>query len=486
MRFYTNVTALGNNILVRGYENGRSVKFKEEFYPTLFVKSNKESKYKTLEGESVEPIKPGTIRDCREFFKKYDGVDGFKIFGNEKYIYQYISEKYPEDEIKWDMSKINLVTIDIEVQSEYGFPDPWECNEEMLTISIQDYNTKAITTWGRKPYYPTQANVTYHHYSDEQEMLRAFLNWWTVNTPDIVTGWNCRLYDIPYICGRINRLFGNKVMRELSPWNYVNHEEITLNGRPHNVFDLIGISVLDYMDLYKKFTYTNQESYRLDYIALVELGQKKLDHSEFDTFKDFYRGNWKKFVDYNIVDVELVDRLEDKLRLIELVITMAYDGKVNLRDPMFQVRLWDAIIYNYLKKHNVVIPQMDRSEKESKFAGAYVKEPVPGVYDWVVSFDLNSLYPHLIMQYNISPETLQESRHPSVSVERILNEDITFEMYKDFAVCANGAMFSKKEEGFLPKLMKKMYAERKAFKTQMLKSKQKLVDIESEIKRRGL
>ncbi len=266
MRFYTNVTALGNNILVRGYENGRSVKFKEEFYPTLFVKSNKESKYKTLEGESVEPIKPGTIRDCREFFKKYDGVDGFKIFGNEKYIYQYISEKYPEDEIKWDMSKINLVTIDIEVQSEYGFPDPWECSEEMLTISIQDYNTKAITTWGRKPYYPTQANVTYHHYSDEQEMLRAFLNWWTVNTPDIVTGWNCRLYDIPYICGRINRLFGNKVMRELSPWNYVNHEEITINGRPHNVFDLIGISVLDYMDLYKKFTYRTKRV--IDWITL--------------------------------------------------------------------------------------------------------------------------------------------------------------------------------------------------------------------------
>ena len=97
-------------------------------------------------------------------------------------------------------------------------------------------------------------------------MLCAFLNWWTVNTPDIVTGWNCRLYDIPYICGRINRLFGNKVMRELSPWNYVNHEEITLNGRPHNVFDLIGISVLDYMDLYKKFTYKTKRV--IDWITL--------------------------------------------------------------------------------------------------------------------------------------------------------------------------------------------------------------------------
>jgi DNA polymerase elongation subunit (family B) len=240
------------------------------------------------------------------------------------------------------------------------------------------------------------------------------------------------------------------------------------------------------MELYKKFTYVNRESYRLDFIAETELGQKKLDHSEFDTFKDFYTKDWKKFVDYNIVDVELVDRLEDKLKLIELVITMAFDAKVNFVDPMGQVKLWDTIIYNYLKKKNVVIPQKQSSGKSEKFEGAYVKEPIPGAYDWVVSFDLNSLYPHLIMQYNISPETLQETRHPSASVDKILNEELTFELYKDYAVCSNGAMYSKEKQGFLPELMKKMYAERKAFKGQMLKSKQKLVDIEGEMKRRGL
>ena len=240
------------------------------------------------------------------------------------------------------------------------------------------------------------------------------------------------------------------------------------------------------MELYKKFTFVNRESYRLDFIAETELGQKKLDHSEFNTFKDFYNGDWKKFVDYNIVDVELVDRMEDKLRLIELVITMAFDAKVNFVDPMGQVKLWDTIIYNYLKKKKIVIPQKQMSAKDEKFAGAYVKEPAPGVYDWVVSFDLNSLYPHLIMQYNISPETLQEQRHPSASVEKILNEDLTFEMYKDNTICSNGAMYRKDVKGFLPLLMEKMYAERKAFKGEMLKSKQKLVDIEGEMKRRGI
>ncbi len=175
MRFYTNVQMIGNNFLVRGYENGRKLMFQEKYNPTLFVKSKRETKYRTLEGEPVEPIQPGLVRDCRDFIKKYDGVEGFKVYGNERYQYQYISDKYPEEEIKFDLNKIGLVTMDIEVQSEEGFPDPESCSEEMLSISIQDYATKQITTWGRHPYTPSQKNVTYHYHSDEIAMLEAFL-----------------------------------------------------------------------------------------------------------------------------------------------------------------------------------------------------------------------------------------------------------------------------------------------------------------------
>ena len=231
MRFYTNVQMIGNDFLVRGYENGEHISFREKYAPTLFVKSKKDTKYKTLEGEKVEPIKPGLVRDCREFFNKYDGVDGFKVFGNDRYVYQYISDKYSEDEIKFDISKIKLITMDIEVQAEEGFPDPSSCSEEMLTISIQDAATKKIITWGRKPYTPTQSNVTYHYYPDEVEMLNAFLYWWQNNTPEVVTGWNVRLYDIPYLCGRIDRIMGTKKMKELSPWKIVNPDKITITGR---------------------------------------------------------------------------------------------------------------------------------------------------------------------------------------------------------------------------------------------------------------
>ena len=472
MRFYTNVQMVGNNFLVRGYEDGQKKIYKEEYQPTLYVKSKKESKWKTLEGDNVEPIQPGTIRDCREFYKKYDGVDGFPIYGNERYVYQYISDKYPDEEIKFDISKISLVTMDIEVQAEEGFPDPESCSEEMLTISIQDNATKQIITWGRKPYTPSQKNVTYHHHEDEVAMLNAFLYWWSNNTPDVITGWNVRLYDIPYLCGRISRIMGEKKMKLLSPWGLVSQDEAYISGRKFNVYDIAGLTTLDYLELYKKFTYKAQESYRLDYIAQVELGQKKLDHSEFNTFKDFYRGNWKKFVDYNIIDVELVDRLEDKMKLIELALTMAYDAKVNYADVFYQVRMWDNIIYNYLKQRDIVIPPKIRSDKNEKYAGAYVKEPIPGKYDWVVSFDLNSLYPHLIMQYNISPETLLPEKHPAATVDRILKQEISFELYKDNAVCANGAMYRKDVKGFLPELMEKMYAERVIFKKRMLAAKQ--------------
>ena len=472
MRFYTNVYQRFNEMLVRGYEDGKQFSYREEFAPTFYVPSKKDSKWKTLDGESVEPIKPGKISDCKEFVEKYKDVNGFAIYGNDNYKAQYISDKYPEDEIKFDISKIGLYTIDIEVAAEEGFPDIHNVAEELLAITLQNAATKHITCFASRPFNNTRKDVTFVLCNDEFDLINKFLDWWQLNAPDVITGWNCELYDIPYIVRRIERLMGEKVVRKLSPWGNVRQREIQMHGRPQITCELAGISVIDYLDLYKKFTYTNQESYRLDHIAFVELGQRKLDHSEFDTFRDFYTGNWQKFIEYNIIDVELVDRLEDKMKLIELALTMAYDAKVNYNDVFFQVRTWDAIIYNYLKRNNIVIPPKERSEKDSQYAGAYVKEPIPGKYDWVVSFDLNSLYPHLIMQYNISPETLQESRHPSTTVNKILNQEITFEMYKDYAVCANGAMYRKDIKGFLPQLMEKMYGDRVIFKKKMLAAKQ--------------
>jgi DNA polymerase elongation subunit (family B) len=404
-KWYTSVKQIGNNIYVRGYDNGVHFKDKVEYYPTFFVRSKTPTEYKTLHNQYVAPVNPGTIKESRQWLEQYREVEGFDVYGNENSIYQYISDAYPA-EIEFDINKIKLVTIDIETTADNGFPDVAECNESVLLITIQDYSTKKIITWGTKPYNNAQSNVKYISCVDEVELLNKFISWWEDYLPEVLTGWNIQYFDIPYLVGRIGKVLGSSYVKKLSPWNVVTQKESLVNNRQQIHYEISGVSQLDYLELYKKFTYSAQESYRLEYIAEVELGETKLDHTEFDTFKDFYTEDWNKFVKYNVIDVELVDKLEDKMKLIELAITMAYDAKVNYADVLYQVRMWDSIIYNYLKQKNVVIPLKVRSEKSDSYAGAYVKEPVPGLYDWVVNFDLNSLYPHLIMQYSISPETL--------------------------------------------------------------------------------
>ena len=469
MKFYTNVEQAGNRLLFRGYEGGQSVSYRVPFNPTLYVPTKNYSEWRTLEGDCVEPIKQGSINEAKEFVKKYKDVEDFDIYGNTRYLYQYIAEQHPEEEIAYDVSKIRVFNIDIETAAENGFPNIETADQEILAITIKDSYTGRFLVFGARPFDNKDEMVDYMHFRSEESMLSAFLDYWNQNFPDVITGWNVQLFDIPYIARRIDRVLGEKYAKMLSPWKLISSREIFIKGRKQIAYDLPGISTLDYLELYRKFTYTNQESYRLDHICFVELGEKKLDHSEFDTFKEFYENDWQKFIEYNIHDVRLVDKLDDKMKLLELAFTMAYDAKVNYEDVFSQVRMWDNYIYCELLKRKIAIPPKKEATKTEKYAGAYVKEPKPGFYDWVVSFDLNSLYPHLIMQYNISPETLQDTRHPSVTVDKILEKQV--EISGDFAVCANGAQYTKEKHGFLPQMMKKMYDSRVIFKKRMIEAK---------------
>ena len=488
MKFYTSVQQSGNTILVRGYDHGRQFSDRVKFDPTLFLPTNKPSEWKTLDGKRVRPVKQGTIKDAKEFVETHKEMADFPVYGQTRYNNQYILEEYPWDEMKFDMNQIRIFTIDIETGAENGFPDIETADQEILLISIKDSHTGRITVFGSRPYKSTDADVDYLEFKTEVGLLKAFLHYWISNFPDVITGWNVQLFDMPYIIKRIERIIGEKESKMISPWKSILYREIWIKGRKQIAYDISGISCLDYLELYKKFTYTNQESYRLDHICSVELGAKKLDHSEFDTFKEFYTKDWKKFVDYNIVDVRLVDQLDDKMKLIELAITMAYDAKVNFEDVYSQVRMWDNIIYVYLSKRNLVIPPKHESRKDNKYAGAYVKEPIPGIYDWVVSFDLNSLYPHLIMQYNLSPETLLDHRHPTATVDRLLNSEIDISYMEGKTLCANGTYYDTTKRGFLPELMDKIYQERTIYKKRMLKAKQEYeknpsTDLKKEISR---
>ena len=468
-QFYTNVNLVGNNLLYIGYEYGQRIQRKFKFSPTLYVVSNKPTNWKTLDGRYAKPIQFDTVGEARDFKDKYKDVEGFEVHGYDRFLYQYISSEFA-NEVDYDIKTLKITSLDIEVACENGFPNVRECAESLLSITVQDYTTRKLKVFATRDYQNTRGDVDFIYCDSEEHLLRSFLAYWQTDFPDVLTGWNVELYDVPYICGRLERLFGEKEMRQMSPWGMVKREEMEIKGRTQILYNMFGINVLDYMDLYKKFTYTNQESYRLDHIAFVELGQKKLDHSEYENFKDFYTKDWQKFIDYNIKDVELVLQLEEKMKLLELAIALAYDAKVNLKDVYYQVRMWDTLIYNFLSERNVVVPPAKRANKDEKYAGAYVKEPIPGKYDWVVSFDLNSLYPHLIMQYNISPETLGESRHASANVDRILGKSC--EIDPQYATCANGAQYRKDVHGFLPEMMKKIYDERVQSKKLMLIAKQ--------------
>jgi DNA polymerase elongation subunit (family B) len=475
MEFYTSAQPWGDKILVRGYKHGRPYMRKVDFYPTLFVTSKEPSKYQTLEGQFVDEMKPGTIKETKEFVKKYEDVAGFAIYGNTNYAYQYISDTYPDD-INWDMEQLKVFTIDIETETENGFPDIRSANEEILLITVKDLIQKKVVTFSQTKYgeYKTsRTDVTMINARDEQQLLKEFMIWWQQNYPDVITGWNTDFFDVPYLINRITRELGEAFAKKMSPWGIINQRNTFIKGNEEQHYDISGISQLDYLELYKKYTYTKQESYRLDYIAEQELGDKKKENPGTD-FRDFYTNYWDKFVEYNIHDVELVDQLEDKMRLLELHLTMAYQAKINPEDVYSQVRMWDAIIYNHLRKKNIVIPmKVSNGGKDAQFEGAYVKDPIIGQHKWMASFDLNSLYPHLIMQYNISPETLT-SEKLSVTVDKLLNKEIDTDYCKrrDLSLTANGWTYRKDVKGFMPELMEQMYVNRSKYKKQMLKVEQ--------------
>ena len=469
--FYTNVQPFGNYIALRGVDSdGRSFQDKIRYEPTLFVESHKPQnpQWKTLDNRMVAPVRWGSMKDSRQAIKEYGG----SVYGFDQFQYSFISEKFP-GLVNYDMSKIKVAYIDIETSSENGFPDVRSATEEVLAVSIK--MGKDFRVYGCGSYDP-QPGVKYISCVDEKNLLLEFVNDWMMNYPDVITGWNSRFFDIPYMVNRIRNVLGEKIANKLSPWGWFRESEVTLVGnRKQQVFDLVGISSIDYMDAYKKFTYVNQERYSLNHIAYVELGEKKLDYSEYASLHELYKTNYQKFVDYNVHDVILVERLEEKMKLMEMIISLAYMAKCNFNDVFSPVKMWDCIIHNHLRNQNVVIPPKVHETKTEAYEGAFVKDPQIGRHKWVCSFDLNSLYPHLIMQYNISPETIVGMHEESGLVEPLLNREVDtdFLREKNLTMTPNGSLYTRKKQGFLPALMEKMYTDRVKYKKMMIEEQKK-------------
>ena len=470
MNFYTNISQWGNTLLLREVVNGERLTRRIKYKPTLYAPVEKPTEWKTLDGKYVTPVKFDNMKEAREWVDNYKNQPEM-VFGSTMYPYNFIAESYPNT-VEYDVDKILIVTIDIEVQCENGFPAPEQAIEPLLSITVKNHQSKKFVVWGIGKFNNNRDDVMYVECENELHLIKEFLMFWEKHQPDVITGWSTEFFDIPYLCNRIKNLCGEDEIKRLSPWRSVHSREVFQMGRKRQVYEIQGVAHLDYLDLYRKFTYTSQESYRLDHIAFVELGERK-DGNPYETFRDWYTKDYQSFLEYNIMDVELVDKLEDKMKLIELCLTIAYDAKVNYMDVLGSTKYWDVLIYNYLINKKIAIPQKVPKSKPEKFEGAYVKDPIVGMHKWVMSFDLNSLYPHLIMQYNISTETLySQEKVKDMSVDKLLDRKVDTSILKGVTLTPNGALFKTNKRGFLPEIMQTMYDDRVKYKKLLLQAKQ--------------
>jgi DNA polymerase elongation subunit (family B) len=476
-KFYTSVVRYGDKLLYRGYdETGRSVKTRIPFKPTLFMSGESEEGWQTLDGLPMQPLTFDSMSEAKDFDKRYDDVHNLTIGGNTNYVAQFIAEEWP-NEIDYDRSLVRTANIDIEVFSADGFPHPDDAAYPITAICMRE-DTGTYWVWGCGEYTVTREDVLYIKCDNEVDLIRKFIRRFEEYQPNIVTGWNTRFFDIPYILNRCTKLFGDDTLsKRMSPWGLVRERTVSIHGKKNFEYILEGIEQLDYLEVFKKFTYNTigqQESYRLDHIAHVVLGQRKLSYDEHGTLFSLYENDYQKFIDYNIKDVELVHLLDQKLDLISLILTMAYKAGVNYNDTLGTTAIWDTIIYRLLNKQKIVVPKKVEKPKTA-YPGGYVKDPQVGSHDWVTSFDLNSLYPNIIVQYNMSPETVLDGFFNDVSVDKFLSNEINLTgQGVDFSLAPTGIRFSQTKEGVIPTIIKQYYAERRIIKKEMLKAQQEM------------
>lgn len=505
--FYTNVQHIGNKLLFRGVIDGKRVKKRLDYKPRLYIQSkDPKSEFKTLYGQPLEEIQFESINDCRDFKSKYKDIPSFKIYGDNRHEYSFVSEYYTND-VNYNLSDIVVAYIDIETGTEGGYAKPESPFQPITAITLHVGGKFWVFGYGNgtdQTYQTHREDVVYKLCDDEKDLIRQFIAVWVEYMPDIVTGWNaCRSlimgyvnagYDFTYIINRMERLNmgedGEDLIKSLSPWGWIKSRKMHKGKQEINFYEIAGVSMIDYPDMYKKFSTTpSQESYTLDNIANVEIGSRKIDYTEYENLDKLFKENYQKFIEYNIHDVELIIKIEAKNRLIDVILSLAYDSRVNYEDVFSQVRMWDTIIMNELKRDGIMMPPKKGSLKTEQIAGGFVKDPIPGLYKWVASFDFASLYPHLIMGNNISPETLllpedyndeidkwMSDNYHNITVVNLLEKTLDTSILKKYNLCLtpNKQLFVKDIRGFLPRIMDRMFKERSKYKKLMTEAKKEL------------
>ncbi len=498
---YTYCKKIGNRIFVREHTDNDGRIISKFDCDVFFPADSNNTEYKTIYGQPLWKKTYPTVKEASKAIE--DCKKTMTLYGAKTFGYQYIRDIYRHHD-PITHADLKIMNIDIETGRDgFGFSSAEDARCPVTSIAIHQINEDRFIVWGYKDggYKPKQDNVTYVNCRDEREMLSRYITYFSLNRPHILTGWNCKIYDIPYIINRMKKLnFEEKKINSMSPFGLIfAGKDNSSYYRVHQTYDIVGVSLLDYMILFKQFTYKTPENYKLDTIAHMILGDRKLDYSEYANLQDLYDRNYEKFIDYNIKDVDIVSRLDKKLGLFSLVLMLAYRAGINYVDTISPVVTWDLLIYNAIMNKGMV-PLIDIPEAEnSQYVGAFVKEPVPGFYRWVVSVDLNSLYPHLQMGLNISPEkripdnklpkelySIREQLGNAVNgIEVLLNESIDNSPLKQYNVTLtpNGQFYSRDGDGIIPEILEGLYAERKVVKRSMLEDQQELEELRESLVR---
>jgi len=482
--FYSMVSVHKNKIVDVYYDkHGKKHIQKSNFKPSIFLETNEESEYKSIYGKNLTKKNFDSIQDYKYWIR--DNKDLLPLHGNIEPEYQYINEKYSDIDFRYNQMKVFLYDIEV-ISADGSFPVPEKAEEPIVSITIKDKHKNMFYVLSLKPYEKNEtileidpSRIKFKHCKDEEDLLTTFITILKKERPDFLVGWFSSGFDHPYIINRCYNILSEKTVKQMSMFGDVKCKCREINGR--NVFftKIGGITLLDYLDLYKKYTFKPRSSYALNHISDVELGDEKTNYDEYDNFFEFWDKDPQKFIDYNIKDVELIDQMDNKLDLLNLHCSLSYKARCNFTGALGSIKIWDIMIYHYLRDKNILIPPMVHKEFEP-YAGAYVKEPKKGMYDWLVSVDLNSLYPHLIMQYNISPETIIDDQWiPGLVSEKSLDDKFLnkgFDFRFDDTIAANGQYFRKDIKGFLPEMMESLYMERKEVKQNMLHKRQEVID----------
>lgn len=509
--FYTFYGRKGNNIFVR-YKNekGGTETFSKKilYEPSLYIKTNETPDKLSIFDEPLKKITFSNCYEAKETAKGYKDVDGIGLNGNSNYENQFIIDLFKGEPPEYDANKINIGMVDIEVDApEFPLPDEakWPINATALySTTLKKFYSFALSnpngdSWSidNSPENIKQLDVQYEQFETETELIEAvFLSIKSLGI-DIITGWNSDGFDVPYLYTRGCKIMGEAFVKStLSPFNMIDvKEKVKRFGKKQTSIEIFGLPHLDYMDVYRKHTYTPRESYKLDYIAHVELGDSKIEYE--GSLYELYRDDFQKFVDYNIQDVNIIKRLDEKLALFDLIYAMSYYSLSNYEDSMGTTAIWEKLIAKFLFNKNRV-PLFSRlSREERDYEGAYVYDVKPGHYKWILSEDLNSLYPHCEMQWNIGIEThipyvdlpkpLQKFKN-KYNFNDLLQGDIDTSILKDHDVCMapNFEFYKKDKMSFFSEIKREIYSERKMFKGEMIEEEKKKELIRGEMKKRGL